>query len=107
MLLQDVSFDFKTIPLSFDLRYCLFDATYDSRVFAYENDILYNFSIPAYSGRGSRFYLLARYRIGKLFDLRIRYSQFLYANTKVISSGYDEIQGNIKSELKFQVVYRF
>jgi len=106
MLLQDVNLDFESIPLSFDLRYCMFDATYNARVYAYENDLLYNFSIPAYSGKGSRIYLLTKYKIGKKLDLRIRYSQFLFVNSDVISSGYEEIEGNRKSELKFQMVLR-
>jgi hypothetical protein len=107
MLLQDVGYDFKAIPLSVDIRYCLFDANYDSRIFAYENDLLYNFSIPAYSGKGSRIYILAKYKLGKTIDLRVRYGQFLFSDTNVIGTNYDEIQGNVKSELKFQVLCRF
>jgi hypothetical protein len=107
MMLQDINIDLSRIPLSLDFRYCLFDATYNTRIYAYENDLLYNFSIPSYSGKGSRIYLLAKYGIGRNLDFSIRYSQFLYVDQDVISSGYEEIQGNMKSELKFQIIWKY
>ena len=106
MIFQDVNFDLKRIPLSFYFRYAVFDATYDARIYAYENDLLYNFSVPAYSGRGSRFYTMVKYGVSESFELRLRYSQFLYSGQETIGSGLDEIQGNLKSEIKLQVVVR-
>jgi hypothetical protein len=92
------------MPLSVDIRFSAFDATYNARIYAYENDLLYNFSIPAYSGKGSRSYILIKYRIAKLLDLRFRYSQFLYYDREIIGSGLDEINGNLKSEFKLQFI---
>ena len=107
LIFQDLDIDFRTIPLSVNMRYCLFDATYDSRIYAYESDMLYNFSIPSFSGRGSRVFVLLNYRFFKRLDLRVRYSQFVFTDRQVISSGNDEISGNIKSEFKVQMVLRF
>ncbi len=42
-----------------DFRYAVFDADgYDARVYAYENDVRYAFSMPSFVGRGQRTYVL-------------------------------------------------
>jgi hypothetical protein len=105
MVLQDINFDFIKIPLSFDIRYCLFDASYNTRIYAYENDLQYNFSIPSYSGKGSRIYLAARYNLNKKIIFGIRYGKFIYSDRNIIGSGFDEIEGNKKSELKLQLMW--
>ena len=69
--------------------------------------MLYSFSIPAYSNRGTRTYLTARYQFRKGIDLWIRYAITYYENLDVISSGLEEIQGNHKSDVKIQVRYSF
>ena len=106
-LLQDVNFDLQQLPLSFYFRYAVFDAPYNARVYAYENDILYSFSVPAYSGKGSRIYAMVKYAVAGFIDLRLRYSHFFYPSAKTISSGLSEIDGNLKSEVKIQFVARF
>jgi hypothetical protein len=105
MILQDINFDFNKIPLSFDIRYCLFDASYNTRIYAYENDLQYNFSIPSYSGKGSRFYVTAKYNLKRKIIFGIRYGNFIYSDRNVIGSGYDEIEGNKKSEIKLQLIW--
>ncbi len=106
MIFQDVNFDLTSIPVSFYFRYAVFDATYDARIYAYENDLLYNFSVPAYSGKGSRFYAMFKYGVSESFELRLRFSQFFYSGQETIGTGLDEIQGNLKSEIKLQIVMR-
>ena len=89
-------------------RYAIFDTdSYDSRIYAYENDVYGAFSIPGYSGRGSRYYLMLQLSPIKALDIWIRYAQTTYIDREVISSGLEEIQGNAKSELKLQVRYSF
>jgi hypothetical protein len=103
---QDVVFKPKSKPYSFTARYALFDVeTYNARVYAYENDVLYYFYIPAYYKVGSRFYLTARYKYRKKFDFWIRYGVWNYRNEETILSGLEEIQGNIRSDVK--VVFRY
>lgn len=104
LILQDLNFDFTIIPLSLDIRYSVFDATYNARIYAWENDLLYNFSVPAYSGKGNRIYLMAKYKFLRKIDVRLRYSHFLYSDRENTGSGLDMIEGNFKSEIKFQVV---
>ncbi len=103
---QDVVFKPKSKPYSFTARYALFDAeSFNARIYAYENDVLYYFYIPAYYKVGSRFYLTARYKFRKKFDFWIRYGVWNYRNEEVLLSGLEEIQGNIRSDVK--VVFRY
>lgn len=103
---QDVVFKPKSKPYSFTARYALFDVeSYNARVYAYENDVLYYFYIPAYYKVGSRFYLTARYKYRKKFDFWIRYGVWNYRNEETILNGLEEIQGNIRSDVK--VVFRY
>ncbi len=106
LILQDINIDLLEIPLSFYSRYAVFDAQYDARIYAYENDLLYNFSVPAYSGKGSRFYAMVKYRLNDYFEFRLRFSQYFYPGQETTGTGLDEIQGNLKSEIKIQFVMR-
>jgi hypothetical protein len=108
LVYQDVVFKPKSKPYSFTARYALFDVeSYNARVYAYENDVLYYFYIPAYYKVGSRFYLTARYKYRKKFDFWIRYGMWNYRNEEAILSGLEEIQGNIRSDVKVVVRYLF
>jgi hypothetical protein len=74
ILLQDVIYKFRKYPISVWFRYCLFKTDdWDSRIYTYENDLLYSFSIPALSGAGSRSYLMIKWEIGKCAELRLKY----------------------------------
>ena len=106
LVYQDIVYKPKGKPYSFTARYALFDSkSFNSRIYAYENDVLYYFYIPAYYKTGSRFYLKARYKYRKKFDFWIRYGIWNYRNEETLFSGLEEINGNIKSDVK--VVFRF
>ncbi len=108
MLFQDISYSFSKLPMTITARYALFQTnTYDSRIYAYENDVLYFFSIPAHSGKGSRAYALIKYDVSRCIDLWIRWGQFFYTDRKVVGSGLDESQGNTRSEVKVQALFKF
>jgi hypothetical protein len=79
----------------------LFDTdSYDTRLYAFEQDVPYSFSVPGFSGKGSRFYVLLNSDLTKDISLILRYSQTWYSDRNVISSGPDEINGNKKSDVK-------
>jgi len=105
---QDIVYKALSSPFSFSARYALFDTdSYNSRVYAYESDVLYYFSIPAYANQGSRYYISTKYRVNRNLDLWLRWSQWLYNDRETISSGLTEINGRTKSEVKFQLRYKF
>lgn len=108
LLYQDIMYKALSSPISITLRYAVFDTDgYNSRIYAYENDVLYVFSVPAYYYRGSRGYLLLRYQHKKWFDIWLRYGIWLYNNRSSIGSGLDEIQGNRRSDIKIQIRFSF
>ncbi len=105
---QDIIYQFTKIPLKIIGRLAIFDTDgYQARIYAYENDVLYAFSIPGYFYKGKRYYLLMKYSLNKHTDMWFRISQWYYTNKDVISSGLNEIQGHTKTEVKFQIRYKF
>jgi len=104
MIYQDIFYTLKGIPLSFNLRYAIFDTdSYDTRIYAYESDILYAFSIPAYYSKGTRTYFNLKYSVSNYIDIWVKYAQTYYSDLDVISSGLSQINGNTKSEIKVQL----
>jgi len=92
MLLQDISFKREKWKLT--ARMALFDTeTFDNRLYAYEHNALGAFAIPAFSGKGSRQYLLVQYRMHPKLTAYFRIAQTRYADREVISSGMQEIIG--------------
>ena len=86
---------------SWSFRYSLFDTdSYDTRLYAFEQDVPYSFSVPAFSGQGSRFYILFSSDLTKNMSVILRLSQTYYSDRNVISSGPDQINGNYKSDVK-------
>jgi hypothetical protein len=108
LIYQDIRFKKLSFPLSLTLRYALFDTdSYNSRIYAYENDVLYAFSIPAFNGRGTRFYITTKYRIKRGVDLWVRFAQTYYTDRATIGTGREEIDGNTRSEVKAQLRFKF
>lgn len=105
---QDVIYRSTNTPLDLSFRYAIFDAdSYDSRVYTYENDVLYAFSIPAFSGKGTRIYLLAKWSISPDLDIWARIGQTWYADDTTIGTGLELIEGNKKTDLKIQLRWKF
>lgn len=108
MILQDVVYKPLSKPISFSFRYALFDTDgFNTRIYAYENDVLYSFSIPAYSDRGSRTYFTLKYDLTRKIDIWLRYAQFFYANRNSTGSGLTEVQGPTRSDYRVQVRFSF
>lgn len=108
LLYHDVNYRPENFPLSFSFRYAVFDTdSYNARLYAYENDVLYAFSVPAYYYKGTRYYLTLKYEALNNLVFWFRYSQNNYTNVETISSGLNEIEGNKRSEIKIQMRLTF
>jgi len=108
-------------------RYALFDVSdYDARIYAYENDVLGFFSIPPYSGRGSRYYAIINWKATRKLEFWFRVAQTRLMDVCnlerppfgqgagengnlncSIGSGLNEINANHRTEFKFQLRYKF
>ncbi|NDK55163.1 helix-hairpin-helix domain-containing protein [Pontibacter fetidus] len=106
LIAQDINYTFKNIRLS--TRYALFDTdSYDTRQYVYERDVLYAFSIPALSGKGTRMYALLQFQLIRDLDVWVKYGITNYRNVDTIGSGLETIAGSTRSDVKAQVRYRF
>lgn len=77
---------------------------YNSRIYAYENDVLYSYAIPVVYGKGYRMYLNLNYDVSKNCTIWLRFAHTRYPERLSIGSGLDEIRGNKKTDLTFQVL---
>lgn len=108
IIYQDFNYQPFKSRYSFSARYVLFDTdSYNTRVYAYESDVLYAYSVPSYYYRGNRFYITLHYRIIRGIDMWLRYGTTVYDNKTVVGSSLDEIDGNQKSEVKAQIRFQF
>ena len=87
---------------------------FNTRIYAYENDVLYGSSIPAFSGKGFRWYINGRTNVSNFFPhytprwkahVSLKYGLTKFKNAGKIGSGTDEIPGNLRSEVKFQLLF--
>lgn len=77
--------------------------SYDTRLYAYENDVLYASSFPAYHEKGWRAYLNLRYRVSRNWDIWGRYAMTYLPSAESFGTGLNFISGNKRSEIKLQV----
>lgn len=90
--------------LALNCRVAYFDTDdYDSRMYAYENDVLYASSFPVYYDKGIRSYLNVRWKLLRNVDFWARYAISYFPDRESIGSGLDEISGKIRSEVKGQI----
>ena len=106
VLSQDVQLQ-ATRRLALAARYALFDTDdYDTRQYAFEQDVLYAVSVPALYGQGTRAYVLAQLTLNKHFTCWLRYADTHYRHQTTVGSGLEQIQGPARSEVTAQVRYR-
>lgn len=94
MLCQDISFSLRTLPMTIWLRHALCTSDgYDSRLYAWENDLHYSFSVPALYGESSRSYVMVSWKPAGRIEIRGK-----YVGT-VSSSG---IERELRNEFRLQ-----
>lgn len=103
LLLQDINWSSprKKVNLIFRMAYFTVD-DYNARVYAAENDVLYQYAVPLYQNSGVRYYLVARIKINRKLDLWFKYSETKYSNVDKISSGLEQINGNTMTDFRIQ-----
>ncbi|MEO5683676.1 MAG: helix-hairpin-helix domain-containing protein [Chitinophagaceae bacterium] len=98
-----------------NMRLLYFETTsYNERIYAYESDLPYNFSIPAYYDKGMRYCFNINWDADRLIktkkwgfsslNIGAKWAQTIYANEGKHGSALDEISGNSHTEIKVQVI---
>ena len=104
MILQDAQYSFSKFRITG--RIALFDSDdYDTRLYAFENNVLWTFSIPAFAGQGMRYYLLGQYQVNSQLTAYFRFSRTSYTDRETISSGLQEIDGDRQTETTLLLRY--
>lgn len=86
---------------------------YAARIYAYENDVLYAYSTPAFFEKGFRWYINFRTHVSRWVGFKsrintemwIKYGLTHYFELDKIGSELDEIHGKNRSEIKFQLLF--
>jgi hypothetical protein len=79
---------------------------YNALIYAVENDVLYSWSVPGFSGSGTKFYFLGKYHFKDLI-IQCRYAFTNYYDRKTIGSGYSLINANKLHEINLLISYGF
>jgi len=105
LLYQDIGLTFAKPDISLHARVAYFDTDrYNERLYAYENDVYYAFSIGSYYYKGVRGYFVVRYKY-KWLSIWLRLAHTYYIDRQVISSGLTQIDKPHKTEVKVQVMF--
>jgi hypothetical protein len=90
-------------PFSSTFRLYSFDTDgYNSRIYAYENDIMYTYSMNSFYGRGKGFYLNINYKLNKKLRLEAKWSMMLNEEKQTFTQFNWQ-----KSQLKLQILAFF
>lgn len=103
-LIQDLNLTFRKIKIS--TRAAIFDTDFINRQYAYEKNVLYAFSIPAYNGLGSRSYAMIQYTASRKLTLWARFARFDFRDQETIGSGLTLIDGNTRSTITCMLRYK-
>lgn len=107
MFYQDLSWNVSR-RVDLTVRYMVFDTRdFNTRIYVFENDVPTFYSIPSFSGKGDKYYLLVRLTPFKHFDIWLRYANTNFRGRTTVGSGLDESQGPVRSEFRVQARYTF
>ncbi len=108
LIYQDLKFKLYRNKFTVNTRLALFDIdNFNARIYAFEDNVPYNYSVPMFQNSGVRFYLMASYKIAKNIKVFSRFSNTQYSNLKSIGSGLEQINGNTQSDLMMQLQMSF
>ncbi|AZQ60725.1 hypothetical protein EI427_00425 [Flammeovirga pectinis] len=103
LLAQDMVYKFNN-KLQLSSRVAIFNASnYENRHYAYERNVQYSFSFPAYYGVGWKTYLLAKYKFGYGNSISWRWGYTSFEDRATISSGWNTVPSRYKHDLVVQL----
>jgi hypothetical protein len=113
LFFQDFQYTPGNQPWKATFRFQYFESDdYDTRLYAYENSVMYSFSLPAFFNKGIRYYINFQYKnllkrklkpIQCTFGINLSRSE--YAAGTSVGSGYDQLPGSNKTEMRVQAIF--
>ena len=101
---QDIMYSSLQASLKAQFRFAYFDTdSYNTRIYAYENNVLYGYSFPALYDRGFRSYLNLNWKPFSLITLYLKAGLTYYPDKSTISSSLTQVNDNKLFDLSFQI----
>ena len=101
---QDLMYSSLQNNLKAQFRFAYFDTdSYNTRIYAYENNVLYGYSFPALYDRGFRSYLNLNWKPFTLITLYLKAGLTYYPDKSTISSSLTQVNDNKLFDLSFQI----
>ncbi len=108
MIYNEIKYRFNKPPLTLYGRLALFETeSWRTRIYVYETDVLYYFSVPPLYGRGFRYYIMASYYVNRHLTVWLRFARTHLLDRESIGSGLNRTQGPNRTEIKLQARIRF
>ncbi|MDR0835586.1 MAG: helix-hairpin-helix domain-containing protein, partial [Tannerella sp.] len=108
LISQNVGYNHPEKPLKIDVFAAFFNTDdYNSRIYSYEKNLLYSFSIPSFYGKGMRLSSVIRYDFSRNFYLTLKAAWSHYNDRDVIGSSLEEIEGKNKMDVYAQIRWKF
>lgn len=106
LIFQDMNYKSLESKWGLVLRYMLFDTpNFSSRIYTYEPDVLYAFSVPSFYGQGQKSVIVFKYKFSRNWMFNFKFSQIYFFDNTPIRSG--SVNGNKLTEYKLLVKCNF
>ncbi len=108
MLYNEIKYRFNKPTMTLYGRLALFETdSWRTRIYVYETDVLYYFSVPPLYGRGFRYYIMVSYYVNRHLTFWVRLARTHLLDRTSIGSDINETQGPNRTEIKLQARIRF
>lgn len=92
----------------FKTRLSIFETnSYASAIWAFEDDVPYTFSAPAFFLNGQRLYAMACFKLNNQIELWMRVANTYLPQEQNIGSGLDQVQGNQRTDIRLMIRTNF
>ncbi len=104
---QDIGFEALGSRFSAVLHTVLFNTdTWENKIYLWEKDLPGAFSMPMLYGQGFRTALFVRYNFQKM-SIQLKYADSVQPGLDLLGIGSEQISGGRKSEVRFQLSWKF
>ena len=107
LFFQDINLTSKSKKSDFILRFVLFDTdSYASRIYSFESNPTYQYSSPAFYGKGIRAYVLVHLTFWKRLDCWVKVGDTRYVITNSNSIDLNQLIETQKKEINIQLRWK-